>query len=64
MWLLLPQTSFKAATVFHSIALRDLMSIFQATSTVSYATSLDLTIFEPMYVIIQVVVIYSLTQST
>ena len=38
------------ATVFHSIVLHDLilMSIFEATSTVSYATSLDLTIFEPM----------------
>ena len=43
-------SSFKAATVFHSIALHDYfnMSIFKATSTVSYATSLDLTIFEPM----------------
>ena len=52
MWLLLLETSFKAATVFHSIALHDLTSIFEATSTVSYAISLDLTIFEPMYVII------------
>ena len=52
MWLLLLQTSFKATTVFHSKALHDLMSIFEAISTVSYATSLDLTIFEPMYVII------------
>ena len=53
MWLLrLLQTSFKAATVFHSIALHDLICLFEATSTASYATSLDLTIFEPMYVII------------
>ena len=51
MWLLLLQTSFKPATVFHSIALHDLICLsFEATSTVSYATSLDLTIFELVYV--------------
>ena len=54
MWLLLLNTSFKAATVFHSIAPHDLICLFSKppSSTVSYATSLDLTIFEPMHVII------------